>query len=105
MPHPVPVLLLNTYLTRNLCCFCAFCLVPCALRGCLSALCSLGGDGCSGQEEKEEEEAKGVCDWRKMLRLICFRQAPSQAKPNAAQAVVDASTKTRKAKEEERERE
>lgn len=45
------------------------------------------------------------CDWRKMLRLICFRQAPSQAKPNAAQAVVDASTKTRKAKEEERERE
>lgn len=79
--------------------------MPCALRGCLSALCSLGGDGCSGQEEKEEEEAKGVCDWRKMLRLICFRQAPSQAKPNAAQAVVDASTKTRKAKEGERERE
>lgn len=45
------------------------------------------------------------CDWRRMLRLICFRQAPSQVEPNAAQAVVDASSRRRREREEENESE
>lgn len=117
IPRPLPaapsllhtchcILLLNTYLTRNLCCFCACCLVPCALCLVPSENVYLRG-GCDGQGKRVKGRGSRVgdrCDWRRMLRLICFRQAPSQVEPNAAQAVVDASSKRRKCSERERRR-
>lgn len=59
--------------------------------------------GYDGQRQGGQGSWEGDrCDWRRMLRLICFRQAPSQVEPNAAQAVVDASSRRRRERERRR---